>query len=37
METTPSDQAKARRAIRLIYLAMAVGILLPMVLFWLLR
>ena len=37
MEPTSSDQAKARRAIRVLYLAMAVGILLPMVIFWLRR
>ncbi len=37
MDPAPSDEAKARRAIRLLYLAMAVGIILPFLLFWLRR
>jgi len=37
METAPDDQAQARRTVRILYLCMAVGIVLPFVLFWFLR
>lgn len=37
METPPDERADARRTVRILYLCMAVGILLPFVLFWILR
>jgi hypothetical protein len=37
METPPNDHAQARRAVRILYSCMAVGILLPFVLFWIFR
>lgn len=37
MEPAPNDEAKARRAVRILYFCMAVGITLPFVLLWLLR
>jgi hypothetical protein len=35
MEPTPNDEAQARRAVRILYVCMAVGIVLPILLFWL--
>jgi hypothetical protein len=37
MEPSPADEAQARRTMRVLYLAMAVGIVLPFLLLWLLR
>jgi len=37
MDPSAEEKAKARKAIRLLYLAMAVGIVLPLVLFLLMR
>jgi type VI protein secretion system component VasF len=36
-DTNPGDQAKARRALRVLYVVMAVGMVLPVVLFLWLR
>lgn len=37
MKSPPSDDAKAKRAVLVLQLLMAVGILLPLVLFFILR
>lgn len=37
METPPDERADARRTVRILYLCMAVGIVLPFVLYWVLR